>query len=79
MNVLVLGSGGREHALAWKIAQDKKCNRLYVAPGNSGTAEVGTNIDLNPEDFDQVAQFAAENKVELIVVGPEAPLVGGIR
>ncbi len=79
MNVLVLGSGGREHALAWKIAQDKKCNRLYVAPGNSGTAEVGTNIDLNPEDFDQVAQFAAENEVELIVVGPEAPLVGGIR
>lgn len=79
MNVLVLGSGGREHAMSWKISQDETCDQLYIAPGNAGTAEIGTNIDINPEDFDSIAAFALEREVDLIVVGPEAPLVAGIR
>lgn len=79
MNVLVLGSGGREHAMSWKISQDETCDQLYIAPGNAGTAEIGTNIDINPEDFDAIAAFALEKEVDLIVVGPEAPLVAGIR
>ncbi len=78
MNVLVLGSGGREHALSWKIAQDPSCSNLYIAPGNPGTAQVGTNLALNPEDFEAVAAKVAELSIDLIVVGPEAPLVAGI-
>src|SRR6056297_1973185 len=79
MNVLVLGSGGREHALSSKIAQDETCDQLFIAPGNAGTADVGVNVDINPEDFDEVADFALEKRIDLIVVGPEAPLVAGIR
>jgi phosphoribosylamine---glycine ligase len=78
MNILLLGSGGREHALAWKLKQSKKCNSLYIAPGNAGTANCGTNVDLNITDFETVSSFCKENAVELLVVGPEEPLVKGI-
>jgi len=78
MNVLLLGSGGREHALAWKLAQSPLITSLFIAPGNAGTLHHGTNVDLNPEDFDAVAKFVAENNAEMVVVGPEAPLVAGI-
>ena len=79
MKILVLGSGGREHALAWKIAQSPLCEKLFVAPGNAGTSEVAENVDLKDSDFEGIATFSIENGVELIVVGPEAPLVSGIR
>jgi len=78
MKILLLGSGGREHALAWKIAQSPKVERLFIAPGNPGTAAVGTNIALDPCDFDAVAQAAIDCEVDMLVVGPEAPLVEGI-
>ncbi len=78
MNVLVLGSGGREHALAWKIAQSSMLARLYVAPGNAGTSSVAENVDLDPMDFKKVAEFCLKQEVKIVVVGPEAPLVAGI-
>lgn len=78
MNVLVLGSGGREHAISWKLAQSSQISSLYIAPGNAGTDAVGTNADLNPEDFKAVKKFVLEKEVGLVVVGPEAPLVKGI-
>lgn len=78
MKVLILGSGGREHALAWKIAQSSLLKALYIAPGNAGTAALGTNVNLNPEDFKAVKKFVVEQAIELVVVGPEAPLVAGI-
>lgn len=78
MNILLLGSGGREHALSWKISQSNKINNLYIAPGNAGTLLTGKNIDLNPNDFEAVGNFAIENDVDMIVVGPEEPLVNGI-
>lgn len=78
MNILLLGSGGREHALAWKIAQSKQCERLYIAPGNAGTANVGTNIDLAADDFEGIGKFCLKNHVDMVVVGPEDPLVKGI-
>lgn len=78
MNVLVLGSGGREHALAWKIAQSSMLTRLYVAPGNAGTSSVAENVNLDPMDFKKVADFCVKNEVKIVVVGPEAPLVSGI-
>lgn len=78
MNILLLGSGGREHALAWKISQSKKTNKLFIAPGNAGTASVGQNVPLKELDFDGIAKFALENDVKMIVVGPEVPLVEGI-
>lgn len=79
MNVLILGSGGREHAFAWKLSQSSLLNQLFVAPGNAGTANLATNVDLSVTDFDGIATFCLENKIELIVVGPEAPLVEGIH
>ncbi len=79
MNVLILGSGGREHAIAWKVAQSSLLRTLYVAPGNAGTAEVATNVDLDPMDFDAVKAFALEHNIRIVVVGPEAPLVAGIQ
>ena len=79
MHILILGSGGREHAFAWKIAQSVRCTTLSIAPGNAGTAQVGKNVALNPLDFPQVASFCLENAVDMILVGPEAPLVEGIR
>ena len=78
MNILLLGSGGREHAIAAKIAQSPRCTKLYIAPGNAGTASVGQNVVLNPEDFETVGRFVLDHNVEMLVVGPEAPLVAGI-
>lgn len=78
MNILILGSGGREHTFAYKIAQSSKCRKLYVAPGNAGTAEIAENLPLNPIDFAAVANTALEKDIKMIVVGPEDPLVKGI-
>ena len=78
MNILLLGSGGREHALAWKIAQSTKVSKLFIAPGNAGTAIVGQNVDINANDFDALKRFALDNDVQMVVVGPEDPLVNGI-
>lgn len=79
MNVLILGSGGREHTLAWKIAQSKKLNKLYIAPGNAGTSDVGENLNVAADDFQALKQKALELDINLIVVGPEDPLVKGVR
>ena len=79
MNVLVLGSGGREHAISWKLAQSSQLNNLFIAPGNPGTGLVGENVDLDLKDFSGVAKFALDNAVNIIVVGPEDPLVLGIH
>ena len=78
MTILLLGSGGREHAIAWKMLQSPKCKKLFVAPGNAGTNEIATNVDLNILDFIQIKEFVLNNKVEMVVVGPEDPLVAGI-
>lgn len=78
MNILLMGSGGREHCLAWKISQSPLCDTLYIAPGNAGTRQCGQNVDLNILDFTAVKKFALDHKVDMIVVGPEAPLVDGI-
>ena len=78
MNILLLGSGGREHAIAFKIAQSTLCNRLFIAPGNAGTAGVGTNVDLDMADLAAMGHFVLEQHVDMLVVGPEAPLVAGI-
>ena len=78
MNILLLGSGGREHALAWKIAQSPRVEKLYIAPGNAGTSQVGENVAISATDFDKIAEFALANNVTMIVVGPEDPLVKGI-
>ncbi|WP_272960196.1 phosphoribosylamine--glycine ligase [Barnesiella viscericola] len=78
MNILLLGSGGRECALAWKIKQSPKTDRLYIAPGNAGTASIGTNVEISATDFDALGRFAVENRVDMVVVGPEDPLVKGI-
>ena len=78
LNVVIIGSGGREHALALKIAQSSILDTLYIAPGNSGTARVGTNIDLNPVDFASIREFALGKDIDVILVGPEDPLVYGI-
>lgn len=78
MTILLLGSGGREHALAWKMIQSLHCSKLYVAPGNAGTDTIATNVDLNPNDFDRLKLFCIENQVDMVVVGPEDPLVNGI-
>ena len=77
-NILLLGSGGREHALAWKLAQSKRCRQLFIAPGNSGTLAHGQNVPINPLDFAAVAKFVLENHINMVVVGPEEPLVRGI-
>ncbi len=79
MNILILGSGGREHALAWKISQSPLCEKLIIAPGNAGTSNVGTNITVDPENFEEVAALIDAHSIDLMVVGPEAPLVAGIR
>ena len=81
MNILLLGSGGREHAMAWKIAQSDKCETLFIAPGNAGTDGVGgkgKNVALKADDFEGIKQFVADNNVAMIVVGPEDPLVKGV-
>jgi len=78
MNILLLGSGGREHALAWKIAQSSRCDRLYIAPGNAGTAQCGTNINFKATDFEAAKKLVLEKDIQMVVVGPEDPLVAGI-
>lgn len=78
MNILLLGSGGREHAMAAKIAESKLCNKLFIAPGNAGTTQCGTNIDLKLDNFNQIGKFVIDNNIHMVVVGPEAPLVAGI-
>ena len=78
MKILLLGSGGREHALGWKIAQSKRVTQLFIAPGNAGTSEVGTNVDIQVNDFDAIKDFICNQKIEMVVVGPEDPLVNGI-
>jgi phosphoribosylamine--glycine ligase len=78
MTILLLGSGGREHALAWKMLQSPKCSKLFVAPGNAGTSVIAKNVALNISDFEAIKTFAIQEKVELVVVGPEDPLVSGI-
>ena len=78
MKILLLGSGGREHALAWKIAQSPKCEKLYIAPGNAGTSDCGENVNMKADDFEAIKQFVADNGIQMVVVGPEDPLVKGI-
>lgn len=78
MNILILGSGGREHTFAWKIAQSKRTDKLYVAPGNAGTSAIAENVNLSILDFESVGNFVLEKNIEMVVVGPEAPLVAGI-
>lgn len=78
MKILLLGGGGREHALAWKIAQSSKCEKLFIAPGNVGTAAIGENVDIEVNDFDEQKEFVVANHIDMVVVGPEAPLVKGV-
>jgi phosphoribosylamine--glycine ligase len=78
MKILLLGSGGREHALAWKIAQSEKCEKLYIAPGNAGTSNCGENVAIKADDFEAIKQFVVDNNINMVVVGPEDPLVKGI-
>lgn len=78
MNILLLGSGGREHALAWKLKQSHHCNRLFIAPGNAGTADCGTNLSFGVNDFAAIENAISEHKISMIVVGPEEPLVNGV-
>lgn len=79
MKVLLLGGGGREHALAWKISRSAKLEKLYIAPGNAGTAEIAENVALAVTDFEAIAAFIQEKGIRMLVVGPEDPLVAGIR
>jgi phosphoribosylamine--glycine ligase len=79
MNILILGSGGREHAITWKLAKSKKTDRIFIAPGNAGTAALGTNLKVDPEDFEEVKRAVIDNGIKMVVVGPEAPLVAGIH
>lgn len=78
MNILVLGSGGREHAFAWKLAQSPRCTRLFVAPGNAGTAQIATNVNIGVNDFEGIKKLVLDEHIELVIVGPEDPLVNGI-
>ncbi len=79
MNVLILGSGGREHAISWKVTQSSQLDKLFIAPGNAGTSQLGVNVDLQVNDFEGIAKFAVENKIDYVMVGPEDPLVNGIH
>jgi len=79
MNILILGSGGRECTLAWKLAQSPKCGDLFIAPGNAGTLDFGTNLELNPNDFDELKEAVLRHCIEMVIVGPEDPLVKGIH
>ena len=79
MNILILGSGGREHTFAWKIAQSPLCKNLFVAPGNSGTAEIATNVNIGVTDFEAIKQLVVSNGIDMVVVGPEDPLVQGVH
>ena len=78
MNILLLGSGGREHAFTWKLKQSPLCGEIFIAPGNAGTARLGTNINIKANDLEGIRNFALENKIDMVIVGPEEPLVMGI-
>ena len=78
MNILITGSGGREHALAWKIAQSPKIDNLYIAPGNAGTVAAGVNVNIGVNDFQKLKDFVLANRIDMVVVGPEDPLVNGV-
>src|SRR6516225_8923851 len=78
MNILIIGSGGRENALAWKISQSSLCSKLFIAPGNGGTSAYGTNADILPGDFEGIKKLCTGQKIEMVIVGPEEPLVKGI-
>lgn len=79
MNILIIGSGGREHTFAWKIAQSHLCDNLFVAPGNSGTAQLATNVAINVNDFSGIKELVLKENIEMVIVGPEDPLVRGIH
>jgi phosphoribosylamine--glycine ligase len=79
MNILILGSGGREHALVWKLAQSRKVSKIFICPGNAGTSNIGTNLPVNPDNFEEVRKAVIENSINIVIVGPEAPLVSGIN
>jgi len=79
MNILILGSGGREHALTWKLAQSKKTDNIYIAPGNAGTGQLGKNLKIDPEDFEGIKKAVTDYSIGMVIVGPEAPLVGGVH
>ena len=78
MKILLLGSGGREHALAWKISQSEKVEKLFIAPGNAGTTNCGENVAIGVNDFEKIKEFVVANSVDMVVVGPEDPLVKGV-
>ena len=78
MNILLIGGGGREHALALKLSESELCKHVFIAPGNPGTAQIGTNVDISVNDFEAQKSFCLEHKIEMVVVGPEDPLVNGI-
>ena len=78
MNILIIGSGGREHTLSWKVKQSKSCDNLFITPGNAGTAKIGNNVNLDPNNFEEIKVFTIENNIGLVIVGPEEPLVKGI-
>ena len=78
MNILILGSGGREHAFTWKIAQSSFCNKLYIAPGNAGTEEIGTNVNIEINDFKRIKNLVLSKDINMVIVGSEDPLVNGI-
>ena len=79
MNILILGSGGRECTFAWKIAQSEKLSKLFIAPGNAGTMQYGTNLDINPNDFEKIKDAVISYNINLVLVGPEDPLVNGVH
>ena len=79
MNILLLGSGGREHAFAWKLSQSPRCHDLFIAPGNAGTEQFGTNVMIGISDFDAIKKFVLEKNIAMVIVGPEEPLVNGIH
>ena len=78
MNILLLGSGGREHALAWKLSESKLCSQLFIGPGNAGTAQFGTNMPFTVNDFDAISKCCKDQQINMVIVGPEEPLVNGI-
>ena len=77
MNILILGSGGREHAFTWKLRQSSKCEKIFVAPGNAGTADIAVNVNISMDDFEALGKFCIENSIQLVLVGPEIPLIKG--
>ncbi|MEL6863703.1 MAG: phosphoribosylamine--glycine ligase N-terminal domain-containing protein, partial [Bacteroidota bacterium] len=78
MKLLLLGGGGREHALAWKLNQSPQCEQLFIAPGNAGTAQIGTNLSINPNHFEALREAVIKHQIDMIIVGPEEPLVRGV-